>query len=153
MRNVGILILLASTVAFADDKTKFYLIAIDGSYFAAVDGVVTKVGAKHWIEQEVMPGMRHTLGYQLGYFGDWTATSFKVVAGVNYYFVFGSAAGRGRTIYQLSSSQGELCLHALKSRSRTQPCSTTEVNLYPLLRSNAPLTSSPSSNLVPGGFR
>src|SRR5690348_649728 len=91
MRNVGILIVLVSTVISAEDKAKFYLIGLDGSYFVAVDSVVTTIGAKHYIECDITPGMRHTIGYQLGYFSDWTATSFKVIAGQNYYFVFASA--------------------------------------------------------------
>lgn len=106
-----------------------------------------KVEAKHYIEQRLPPG-RHSIGYQLGYFGDWSATSVKAVPGEDYYFVFSSAAGRGRTLSHLSSPQGTACLRAIESRSRTEQCFTGGVNLpYPSLQPAIP------GNLVPSGLQ
>lgn len=116
MKYLGVLILLASTLMPAQDTAKFYLIAADGSYSVSVDGVTTKIEGKHYIQQEVVPG-RHAIGYQIGYFGDWTATSPKVIAGQNYYFVFSSAPGSGRMCSQLSSSQGQLCLRVWRTEA------------------------------------
>lgn len=147
MRCLGMLILLTSTLMPAQDVAKFYLIAVDGSYSVTVDGVNARVEAKHYIEQQVLPG-RHRIGYQIGYFGDWTATSLEVIAAQNYYFVFSSAPGTGRTCSQLSSTQGELCLHAMEDRSGAQQCLTAAVNnLYPSLQPLFP------GNLVPGGLQ
>ena len=146
MKHLGLLIVLASALMPAQDTAKLYLIAIDGSYSVSVDGVRTKVEGKHYIQQEVLPG-RHSIGYQLGYFGDWTATSPKVIAGQDYYFVFSSAPGSGRMCSQLSSAQGQLCLRAMEDRGGTEPCRTMRVNnLYPSLQ------FAPVGSLVPGGF-
>jgi len=147
MKYAGLLILLASTLMPSQDTAKFYLVAVDGSYSVSVDGVTTKIEGKHYIQQEVVPG-RHAIGYQIGYFGDWTATSPpKAIAGQNYYFVFSSAPGSGRMFSQLSSSQGRLCLRAMENRGGTEPCRTIRVNnLYPSLQ------FPPSGNLVPWGF-
>jgi hypothetical protein len=147
MRYLTLLILLVSTVTPAQDTAKFYLIAIDGSYSVAVDGVRMKVEGKHYIEEQVLPG-RHALGYQIGYFGDWTATSLKVMPRQDYYFIFVSAPGSGRTWLQLSSNQGELCLRAIESRSGTEQCLTGGVNLnYPSLKPAMP------GNLMPSGLQ
>ncbi len=147
MRRLAIVILVTSCLMPAQEAGTLYLIAIDGTYSVTVDNVTKKVQAKHYIKQEITPGTRHTLGYQIGYFGDWTATSFKVIAGQSYYFVFGSAPGRGKTFYQLSSTQGALCVQALENRNGTQPCLTRDVNgLYPLPQSVTP------HNLVPWGL-
>jgi hypothetical protein len=146
MKYLGVLILLASTVMPAQDMAKVYLIATDGSYSVSVDGVRTKVEGKHYLQQEVLPG-RHSIGYQLGYFGDWAVTSPKVIAGQDYYFVFSSAPGSGRMCSQLSSAQGQLCLRAMENSGGTDPCRTMRVNnLYPSLQ------LPPGGNLVPGGF-
>ena len=146
MKYLGVLILLASTWMPAQDTAKFYLIAADGSYSVSVDGVTTKVEGKHYIQQGVVPG-RHAIGYQIGYFGDWTATSFKAIAGENYYFVFSSAPGSGRMCSQLSPTQGQLCLRAMENTGGTEPCRTIRMNnLYLSLQPPS------ASGLVPGGF-
>jgi hypothetical protein len=146
MRYVGILVLLASTFMLSQNTAKLYLIALDGSYWASVDGVRMKVEAKHYIEQKLLPG-RHIIGYQSGYFGDWTATSFKVIAGQSHYSVFSSAPGSGRMCSQLSSAQGETCLSALENRRGTQECFPMRVNsLSPFLQ------PPPPGNLVPWGL-
>lgn len=147
MRRLAIVILVTSCLMPAHETGTLYLIAIDGTYSVVVDNVTKKIQVKHFIKQEITAGTRHTMGYQIGYFGDWTATSFKAIAGQSYYFVFGSASGRGRTVYQLSSTQGELCLRALENRNGTQPCLMRDVNgLYSFPQSFTP------RNLVPWGL-
>lgn len=147
MKRLVIVLLVTSCLMPAQEKTTLFLIAVDGTYSVTVDNVTRQVEAKHYIEQEISPGTRHTIGYQTGYFGEWTATSFKMTAGQSYYFVFRSAPGRGRTFYQLSSTQGKSCLQAIENRNGTQPCFTGNVNgSYPLSKS---LTS---RNLVPWGL-
>lgn len=146
MKYLAMFILLAGSFMSAQDTAKLYLVAIDGSYSVGVDGVLTKVEAKHYIEHKILPG-RHSVSYQVGYFGDWTATSLKVSAGQDYYFVFSSAPGSGRMCSQVSSSQGQLCLRALENGSGTSPCRAMSMNLnslYPSLQT--------PGNLLPWGF-
>ena len=142
---LAMLLLFTSTLMAAQDTAKVYLMAIGGSYSVSVDGMAMKIEANHYIEQKVLPG-RHNVGYQSGYFGDWTATSLKATAGQSYYFVLSSVAGRGRTCAQVSSTQGESCLRALENKSGTEQCLPAWVNdFYPSLQQSP-------GNLVPWGF-
>ncbi|MGE5207195.1 MAG: hypothetical protein ACM3PW_16415 [Chlamydiota bacterium] len=145
MKYLGMFILLAVTLMAAQDTAKVYLMAIGGSYSASMDGMAMKIEANHYIEQKVLPG-RHNIGYQSGYFGDWTATSLKATAGQSYYFVLSSVAGRGRTCAQVSATQGETCLRTLENRSGTEQCLPAWVNgFYPSFQQSP-------GNLVPWGF-
>lgn len=147
LRIARIAFLFLSTLMPAQELARVYLIAIDGSYSVAVDGITMKIEGRHYIEQRLHPG-RHSIGYQVGYFGDWTTTSLKVVPRQDLYFLFVSTAGSGRRGVQLSSTQGALCLRAIENRSGTGQCLPEVAD-----------TSSPSfqpaipSNLVPSGFQ
>lgn len=147
MKYLAMLLLLGGTFMSAQDTAKVYLVAIDGSYSAGVDGVMTKIEGKHYVEHKVLPGW-HNIGYQFGYFGGWTATSLKASAGQDYYFVFSSAPGSGRMCSQISPSQGQACLRALENGSGTEPCRAISMNLNSL----RPSWQTPAGNLLPWGF-
>lgn len=147
MRYLGSIVLFLSTLLPGQDNARFYLIAVDGSYSAAVDGVTMKIEARHYREQRLLPG-RHTLSYQIGYFGDWTTTSLKVMPRQDVYFLFMSTPGTGRTGLHLPPAQGALCLAAIEGRTGLGQCQAGVASVSsPFFQPAIP------SNLVPSGFQ